>query len=109
MRHPGFRLEKGSGSKLGLKRYSLVLGLLLIIALVVIAVPVSAALPVTVNTAAELESNVTSATSGEIIILNPGTYDVTGMTVSASKTIEANTSAPSGGRQPNKHVHQWGE
>jgi len=106
MRHPGFRLEKGSGSKLGLKRYSLVLGLLLIIALVVIAVPVSAALPVTVNTAAELESNVTSATSGEIIILNPGTYDVTGMTVSASKTIEANTSAlPEAGNPTNTFIN----
>jgi hypothetical protein len=96
---------------MGLKRYGLVLGLVLIIALVAIMVPVSASPPppVTVNNAVQLEATVAAATTPETIILNPGVYDVNLMTTSESITIEANTSAlPVAGNPTNTFINSTG-
>ena len=46
---------------------------------------------VTVNTAAELETNVSNPVHGEIIILEPGIYYANDMTVADDKIIEADT------------------
>jgi hypothetical protein len=46
---------------------------------------------VTVDTAAELETNVSNPVQGEIIILEPGTYYANDMTVGNDKIIEADT------------------
>jgi hypothetical protein len=63
---------------------------LLLIAALALAAPVAAGTIVTVSNGNDLASAVTSSTS-ETIILNPGTYYESGMTVGNNKIIEADT------------------
>ncbi|MGA2917611.1 PGF-pre-PGF domain-containing protein [Methanoregula sp.] len=73
---------------IGLKRYGLVLVGLLLIAL---AAPV-AATDWTLNPTDSIQANISLASPGDTLILNPGTYYQNGITVDRNIIIRANTS-----------------
>ncbi len=77
---------------MGLKRYSLVLASLLIIALFLAVAPVSATTVHILNPGDSIQQNITAAASGDIIILNPGTYQQNNIVITTNITIEANQS-----------------
>lgn len=77
---------------MGLRRHGLVLAGLLIITLVCIAVPVSAAVH-TLNPGDSIRQAVTDALPGDTIVLNPGTYNEYNITLDKDITIRANTAA----------------
>jgi PGF-pre-PGF domain-containing protein len=88
---------------LGVKGYHLVLAGLLVIALVLVA-PVGAADHI-LNPGDSIQNAINSAASGDTIILNPGTYYDTGITISGNAkviSIQANTAA--GGSQANTNL-----
>ncbi|MGA2104449.1 MAG: hypothetical protein ABSG06_03555 [Methanoregula sp.] len=89
---------------MSLKRYSLVLALLLVIALVIVVAPVSAAV-VTIDptTPGGIAGAISAAGNGDTIILEPGTYDAHGISSSGKNLIiKANASAvPVAGSQAN--------
>ncbi len=64
---------------------------ILIFLLVSITTPVSAAIH-TLNPGDSIRQNITDATAGDTIILNPGTYTENGITVDKNIRIQANTS-----------------
>jgi len=64
---------------------------LLLIALLAFSAPVTAA-TVTINPGDSIQTAVTAATSGDTFILNPGTYSQSGISISKTVTIRANTS-----------------
>lgn len=65
---------------------------ILIILVLAMAAPVSAYIITvhTLNPGDSIQENITSANSGDTIILNPGTYSQNGITVSKSIIIMAN-------------------
>jgi predicted outer membrane repeat protein len=91
---------------MSLKRSGLVLAGLLVIALVVMVAPVWAT-RVTLNPGDSIQGAMNNASAGDAIVLNPGTYNQNGITVSKEITLEANTSA--GGSPANTIIDAQGK
>ncbi|ADN34981.1 polymorphic outer membrane protein [Methanolacinia petrolearia DSM 11571] len=83
-RLPGFNGRSGL--------YRFILTLILFLGLLVIAAPVSAEVW-TLNTTDSIEANISLASPGDTLILNPGTYQQYNITVSKNVTIMSNISA----------------
>jgi hypothetical protein len=91
---------------MGLTRSGLVLAGLLVIALFVMVAPVSAT-TVTINSGNSIQDTINKASAGDTIVLNPGTYNQNGITVSKDISIKANTSA--GGSPANTIIDAQGK
>jgi len=90
-----------------LKRYSLVLVWLLIIALGMMVAPVSAA-TWTINPGTSISAEISKVSSGDTIILNPGVYNQNTIFFSKNIIIEANTSPSAGGGPANTIIDGLG-
>ena len=76
---------------MSLKRHGLIFAGFLIVALALIVAPVSAAVITINNDTGALAAAIGAASTGDTIILNPGTYFEHGITIPTNITIEANT------------------
>ena len=84
-------------AKMGLKRYSLVLASLLILALVIVVAPTPAAIITIDNSSLNaLATNISAMHDGDTLVLEPGTYFVSSVILSSGKNISITAAAGHG-------------